>query len=103
MLLSGRHLIPAWNGVRSTTSGDGFDKLFMEILMKSRVVSLENLPSQSTIIKVHLKRELEIVSRLLTVLDPNKVVFNPMGNAWFLENDKVFPSKILRKFQQIFL
>ena len=103
MLLSERHLIPAWNGVRSTASGDGFDKLCMEILMKSRVVSLVNLPSQSTIIKVHLKRDLAIVRRLLTVPDPNKVVFNPMGNGWFLENEKVFPSKILRKFQQIFL
>ena len=101
--MSEKYLVPRWNGVRSTTSADGFDKLCMEILMKSTVVSLKKLPSKSTIIKVQLKRELAVVRRLLAVADRNKAVFNPMGNGWFLENDKVFPSKILRSFQQIFL
>ena len=76
-----KYLVPRWNGFRSTTSADGFDKLCMEILMKSTVVSLKKLPSKSTIIKVQLKRELAVVRRFLTVVHRNKAVFNPMGNG----------------------
>ena len=98
MTLAERYLVSVWNGVRSNTSSITFDELRVEMHMKSTVVSLDKLPPTSSVIKEHLKRGFAVIRRTLTLLDENRVPFNPVGNGWYIENEKLFPSKGLKEF-----
>ena len=87
-----------WNGVRSKTSAKTFDELRCDKHMNSTVVSLDKLPPTSSAIKEHLKRSYAVIRNALSLLDNNRLPFNPINNGWYAESEKLYPVKGLKSF-----
>ena len=97
MALAEQYLVLVWNGVRGATSARTFDELRVERYNKSTIVSLDKLPPTSSVVREHLIKGFSLVRRASTLLDYNRVPFNPINKGWFLEDGKIYPSKGLKR------
>ena len=100
MMLAEQYLVLVWHGVRGTTSAKTFDELRVEMYKKSTVVSIDKLPPTSSVIREHLLKGFNLVRKALTLLEQNREPFNPINNGWFLEDEKLYPCKGLKKLPE---
>ena len=98
LMMAEQYLVAVWNGVRSKTSAKTFDELRCDKHMNSTVVSLDKLPPTSSAIKEHLKRSYAVIRNALSLLDNNRLPFNPINNGWYAESEKLYPVKGLKSF-----
>ena len=96
--LAEEYLVKVWNGVRGNTSSRTFDQLRLERDTQKSITPLEKFPPTSSAVREHLRRGFFLVRKALMLLTSNESGLSPVHYGWYIDNDKLLPSKGMKKF-----